>query len=59
MSTQPDSPNAAEDPQPSPEPEQEEPGTNAVEHEPDPNAQPIADGKHKYRSRSPYTTGNY
>jgi hypothetical protein len=60
MSTKPASPKAAEDPQPSPEPAEEEPGTNAVEHVPDPNAQPIADGgEHKYMPRSPYTTGNY
>jgi len=36
----------------------EEPGTNAVEHEPDPKAQPIPDGEHKYIRRSPYTAGN-
>ncbi len=37
----------------------EEPGTNAVEHEPDPKAVPIPDGEHPYVHRSPYTTGNY
>jgi hypothetical protein len=37
----------------------EEPGSNAVEHEPDPDAKPIPDGEHKYIRRSPYTTGNY
>lgn len=37
----------------------EEPGSNAVEHEPDPDAQPIPDGEHRYVPRSPYTTGNY
>jgi hypothetical protein len=42
----------------SPPAAEEEPGTNAVEHEPDPNAKPIPDGEHKYRPRSPYTTGN-
>ncbi|MGZ5195858.1 MAG: hypothetical protein ACXWJM_14475 [Ramlibacter sp.] len=39
-------------------PVDEEPGSNAVEHEPDPNAQPIPDGEHKYIRRSPYTSGN-
>ena len=33
-------------------------GTNAVEHEPDPQAEPIPDGHHKYVRRSPYTAGN-
>jgi len=33
------------------------PGTNAVEHEPDPKAKPMeGDGKHK--PSSPYTPGN-
>jgi hypothetical protein len=36
----------------------DEPGTNAVEHEPDPKAEPIPDGEHKYIRRSPYTAGN-
>jgi hypothetical protein len=36
----------------------EEPGSNAVEHEPDPKAKPIPDGAHKYVPRSPFTTGN-
>lgn len=36
----------------------EAPGTNAVEHEPDPEAKPIPDGEHKYVRRSPYTAGN-
>jgi hypothetical protein len=40
-------------------PQDQEPGSNAVEHEPDPNAKPIADGEHKYIPRSPYTSGNY
>jgi hypothetical protein len=39
-------------------PQGEEPGSNAVEHEPDPKAQPIPDGEHKYIRRSPYTAGN-
>jgi len=38
--------------------DEEEPGTNAVEHEPDPEAKPIPDGEHKYVRRSPYTAGN-
>ena len=40
-------------------PHEEEPGSNAVQHEPDPRAKPIPDGEHKYVPRSPYTTGNY
>jgi hypothetical protein len=40
-------------------PADEEPGSNAVQHEPDPKAEPIPDGEHKYIRRSPYTTGNY
>lgn len=51
-------PATAQDQRPERDPEQE-PGTNAVEHEPDPKAQPIPDGEHKYVRRSPYTTGNY
>jgi hypothetical protein len=48
-----------QDPQDSPQaPADDEPGTNAVEHEPDPKAQPIPDGEHKYIRRSPYTAGN-
>ena len=39
-------------------PADEERGTNAVEHEPDPKAEPLPDGEHKYVPRSPYTTGN-
>jgi len=39
-------------------PAADEPGSNAVEHEPDPNAKPIPDGEHKYIRRSPYTAGN-
>ncbi len=34
-------------------------GTNAVQHRPDPKAEPIPDGEHKYVPRSPYRTGNY
>jgi len=57
MST-PRKPQAEDDKQREP-PQDQEPGSNAVEHEPDPNAKPIADGEHKYLPRSPYTTGNY
>jgi hypothetical protein len=41
-----------------PAPADQEPGSNAVEHEPDPNAKPIPDGEHKYIKRSPFTAGN-
>ena len=34
-------------------------GTNEVQHRPDPKAEPIPDGEHKYVPRSPYRTGNY
>jgi hypothetical protein len=37
---------------------EEEPGTNAVQHEPDPRAEPLPDVHHKYHPRSPYTSGN-
>jgi hypothetical protein len=37
----------------------EDEGTNAVQHRPDPRAEPIPDGEHKYVPRSPYRTGNY
>ena len=33
--------------------------TNAAQHRPDPKAEPIPDGEHKYVPRSPYRTGNY
>ena len=39
-------------------PAHDEEGSNAVEHEPDPKAEPIPDGHHKYIRRSPYTAGN-
>ena len=39
-------------------PAQGEEGTNAVQHRPDPKAEPIPDGEHKYVPRSPYRTGN-
>ncbi len=60
MSTKPASPKAAEDPQRPPDPAPgEERGTNAVEHKPDPKAEPLPDPEHKYVPRSPYTSGNY
>lgn len=34
-------------------------GTNATQPRPDPKAEPIPDGEHKYVPRSPYRTGNY
>jgi hypothetical protein len=37
----------------------DEEGTNAVRSRPDPKAEPIPDGEHKYVPRSPYRTGNY
>ena len=40
-------------------PTEEGEGTNAVQHRPDPKAEPIPDGEHKYVPRSPYRTGNY
>jgi hypothetical protein len=40
-------------------PPQGDEGTNAVQHRPDPKAEPIPDGEHKYVPRSPYRTGNY
>ena len=60
MSTQRKPPQAGEDrDQRRPdEPAHEPPGSNAVEHEPDPAAKPIPDGEHKYIRRSPYTAGN-
>ena len=58
MNTKPASPRSAEDEKRVRETAEEEPGTNAVEHEPDPKAAPIPDGEHKFVPRSPYTTGN-
>lgn len=58
MSQKPSPPKAAEDAQRPPQADREEPGSNAVEHEPDPKAKPIPDGEHKYIRRSPYTSGN-
>lgn len=34
-------------------------GSNAPQTRPDPKAEPIPDGEHKYVPRSPYRTGNY
>jgi hypothetical protein len=33
-------------------------GSNAVQHEPDPTADPIADGEHRYMPRTGYSHGN-
>ena len=52
-------PPKADDKQPAPKPADDERGSNAVEHEPDPKAEPMPDPEHKYVPRSPYTTGNY
>jgi hypothetical protein len=60
MSRKPDPPKAGDDDsRDAPEPAKDDRGTNAVEHEPDPDAKPIPDGDHKYIRRSPYTSGNY
>jgi hypothetical protein len=40
-------------------PAHQESGTNAVEHKPDPKAEPLPDREHKYVPRSHYTTGNH
>ena len=58
-SPQPNPPEAPQDKQRAPAASDEERGTNEVEHEPDPDAQPLPDGQHKHIPRSPYTTGNY
>ncbi|MDP3856352.1 MAG: hypothetical protein Q8Q73_01175 [Stagnimonas sp.] len=58
MSTKPTPPEAGDDARRPQEPANKEPGTNAVDHEPDPHAKPIPDGEHKYIPRSPYTSGN-
>jgi hypothetical protein len=34
-------------------------GSNSTRRRPDPKAEPIPDGEHKYVPRSPYRTGNY
>jgi hypothetical protein len=33
-------------------------GTNAVQHEPDPGADPLPDGGHKYTPRTGFNHGN-
>jgi hypothetical protein len=58
MRTKPKAPKKDEGKPQAPAPADEEPGSNAVEHEPDPDAKPIPDGEHKYVRRSPFTTGN-
>jgi len=58
MSKKPRPPEAADDARRPPEPAGEEPGSNAVDHEPDPRAKPIPGAEHKYIPRSPYTSGN-
>ena len=37
----------------------EQPGTNEVQHEPDPKAEPDPTADRPYHPRSPYTAGNY
>ena len=58
MSKKPAPPEAAQEKKRSPPPIPEEPGSNAVEHEPDEQARPVPDGNPRYVPRSPYTTGN-
>jgi hypothetical protein len=59
MSTETNAPKAIEEEGRKPSrPADDEPGTNAVEHEPDPQAEPLPDGQHKHVPRSPYTAGN-
>ena len=55
MSRKPEPPEGGDAARRPPEPPHQEPGTNAVEHEPDPDAKPIPDGDHKYIPRSPFT----
>jgi len=49
----------AEPGRPGRQPTPRDEGSNAVQHRPDPQAEPIPDGEHKYVPRSPYRTGNY
>jgi hypothetical protein len=58
MTSRPKPPPPAQDKQRPEVPGSHERGTNAVEHEPDPSADPLPDGEHKYMPRSPYTAGN-
>jgi hypothetical protein len=55
----PSAPESSDDRRPDEVPARQEPGTNAVEHEPDPDAEAMPDGETRYIKRSPYTTGNY
>jgi hypothetical protein len=52
----PDPPEELNEPLP---PEEQKEGTNEVQHHPDPKAEPIPGGEHKYHPPGPYTTGNY
>ena len=56
MSTRPPPP--SDDGKPASHAPGEEPGTNATESEPDPDAKPIPDGHHKFVSKSPFRAGN-
>jgi hypothetical protein len=58
MSRKPAPPEATQEKERSPKPTDEEPGSNAVEHEPDEQAEPVPDGDPRYVPRSPYTAGN-
>jgi len=58
MSSKPTRPHTDKTPPQAPAPAEDEPGSNAVQHEPDPDAKPIPDGEHKYVRPSPFTTGN-
>lgn len=58
MSTREKPPQADDDEDSKTSPAGQEPGSNAIEHEPDPQARPIPDGEHKYVPRSPFTHGN-
>ena len=57
MNTREKAPQADERREPA-QPAGQEPGSNAVEHQPDPDAKPIPDGEYKYVPRSPFTHGN-
>lgn len=39
-------------------PDEDKPGTNATQHDPNPDAEPIANGTERFLPSSPYTTGN-
>jgi hypothetical protein len=39
-------------------PEEDKPGTNATQHHPNPNAEPIPGVERTYKPRGPYVTGN-